>query len=48
MRQFSFILQDELLISVRYKKLASFDASIKKLLASPREYKQDTLYFHKL
>lgn len=35
----SFILQDELLISVRYKKLASFDASIKKLLASPREYK---------
>ena len=35
----SFILQDDLLISVRYKKLASFDASIKKLLASPREYK---------
>ncbi|WP_066354799.1 magnesium/cobalt transporter CorA [Aliarcobacter skirrowii] len=35
----SFILQDDLLISVRYKKLASFDASIKKLLASPREYR---------
>ena len=35
----SFILQDDLLISVRYKKLASFDASIKKLLSSPREYR---------
>ena len=35
----SFILQDDLLISVRYKKLASFDASIKNLLSSPREYR---------
>ena len=34
----SFILQDDLLISVRYKRLASFNASIKKLLATPREY----------
>lgn len=35
----SFILQGDLLISIRYKKLASFNTSIKKLLASPREYK---------
>ncbi|MBL3519445.1 magnesium/cobalt transporter CorA [Aliarcobacter lanthieri] len=35
----SFILQEDLLISIRYKKLASFNTSIKKLLASPREYK---------
>lgn len=34
----SFILQGGLLISIRYKELASFNASIKKLLASPREY----------
>ncbi len=34
----SFILQGDLLISIRYKKLASFNTSIKKLLASPREY----------
>ena len=34
----SFILQDDLLISIRYKRLASFNASIKKLLATPREY----------
>ena len=34
----SFILQDDLLISIRYKRLASFNASIKKLLATPRGY----------
>lgn len=35
----SFILQGHLLISVRYKNLVSFSTSSKKLLASPREYK---------
>lgn len=35
----SFILQGELLISVRYKKLQSFNTFTKKLLTSPREYK---------
>lgn len=35
----SFILQGNLLISVRYKQLASFNVFSKKLLASPREYK---------
>lgn len=34
----SFILQEDLLISIRYKRLASFNASITKLLATPREY----------
>ena len=35
----SFILQKNMLISVRYKNLASFNTFTKKLLASPREYK---------
>ena len=35
----SFILQGEFLISVRYKKLKSFDTFTKKLLLSPREFK---------
>ncbi|MFX4211961.1 magnesium/cobalt transporter CorA [Aliarcobacter butzleri] len=35
----SFILQSELLISVRYKKLQSFNTFTKKLLTSPREFK---------
>jgi magnesium transporter len=35
----SFILQGSLLISVRYKKLQSFDTFTKKLLISPREFK---------
>ena len=35
----SFILQGSLLISVRYKKLKSFDNYTKKLLLSPREFK---------
>ena len=35
----SFILQGPLLISVRYKKLQSFDTFTKKLLLSPREFK---------
>ena len=35
----SFILQVNLLISVRYKKLQSFNTFTKKLLISPREYK---------
>ncbi len=35
----SFILQGSLLISVRYKKLQSFDTFTKKLLLSPREFK---------
>jgi len=35
----SFILQGALLISVRYKKLQSFDTFTKKLLISPREFK---------
>lgn len=35
----SFILQDSLLISVRYKKLQSFSTFTKRLLTSPREYK---------
>ncbi|MCT7633936.1 magnesium/cobalt transporter CorA [Aliarcobacter butzleri] len=35
----SFILQGELLISVRYKKLQSFNTFTKKLLISPREFK---------
>ncbi len=35
----SFILQGSLLISVRYKKLKSFDTFTKKLLLSPREFK---------
>ena len=44
----SFILQDDLLISVRYKKLASFDASIKKLLSSPREYRNGYSIFSQI
>ncbi len=39
MRRFLLFYKMNLLICVRYKKLASFDASIKKLLASPREYR---------
>ena len=35
----SFILQGNLLISVRYKKLQSFNTFTKKLLISPREFK---------
>jgi len=35
----SFILQGSLLISVRYKKLQSFDTFTKKLLIAPREFK---------
>lgn len=35
----SFILQGTLLISVRYKKLQSFDTFTKKLLISPREFR---------
>lgn len=35
----SFILQEKLLISVRYKNLASFNTFAKKLLATPRDYK---------
>ena len=35
----SFILQGPLLISVRYKKLESFNTFTKKLLISPREFK---------
>ncbi len=35
----SFILQGSLLISVRYKKLESFNTFTKKLLISPREFK---------
>ena len=35
----SFILQGNLLISVRYKKLQSFDTFTKKLLISPRGFK---------
>ncbi|WP_419770074.1 MAG: magnesium/cobalt transporter CorA [Candidatus Marinarcus sp.] len=35
----SFILHGKLLISVRYKKLASFDTFIKKLLSTPKEFK---------
>ena len=35
----SFILQGSLLISVRYKKLKSFDTFTKKLLIAPREFK---------
>ena len=35
----SFILQGSLLISVRYKKLQSFNTFTKKLLISPREFK---------
>ena len=35
----SFILQGNLLISVRYKKLESFNTFTKKLLISPREFK---------
>uniref|UniRef100_UPI0040485B8D magnesium/cobalt transporter CorA n=1 Tax=Aliarcobacter sp. TaxID=2321116 RepID=UPI0040485B8D len=35
----SFILQGTLLISVRYKKLESFNTFTKKLLISPREFK---------
>lgn len=44
----SFILQDELLISVRYKKLASFDVQLKNFYQAQESIKQDTLYFHKL
>ncbi|OCL81659.1 magnesium/cobalt transporter CorA [Arcobacter porcinus] len=44
----SFILQADLLISVRYKKLASFNASIKKLLASPREYRNGYSIFSQI
>lgn len=35
----SFILQGNLLISIRYKKLESFNTFTKKLLISPREFK---------
>ena len=35
----SFILQGSLLISIRYKKLESFNTFTKKLLMSPREFK---------
>ncbi len=35
----SFILQDNLLISIRYKNLESFNTFIRKLLNSPREFK---------
>jgi magnesium transporter len=35
----SFILQDKLLISIRYKDLASFNAFTKRLLISPKEFK---------
>ncbi|MDO9265923.1 MAG: magnesium/cobalt transporter CorA [Sulfurimonas sp.] len=35
----SFILQDDLLISIRYKNLESFNTFIRKLLNSPREFK---------
>lgn len=35
----SFILQGTLLISIRYKKLESFNTFTKKLLISPREFK---------
>lgn len=35
----SFILQGKLLISIRYKDLASFSAFIKRLLASPKEFR---------
>lgn len=35
----SFILQGKLLISIRYKDLASFSAFTKRLLASPKEFR---------
>ena len=35
----SFILQGELLISIRYKNLASFSAFTKRFLTSPREFR---------
>ncbi len=35
----SFILQENLLISIRYKKLASFNTFTRKLLNSPKEFK---------
>jgi magnesium transporter len=35
----SFILQDKLLISIRYKDLASFTSFTKRLLSSPKEFK---------
>jgi magnesium transporter len=35
----SFVLQDDLLISIRYKNLESFNTFIRKLLNSPREFK---------
>jgi magnesium transporter len=35
----SFILQDDLLISIRYKNLESFNTFIRKLLNSPKEFK---------
>ncbi len=35
----SFILQDNLLISIRYKKLESFNTFTRKLLNSPKEFK---------
>lgn len=41
----SFILQDALLISVRYKKLQSFSTFTKRLLTSPREYKNGSSIF---
>lgn len=41
----SFILQGNLLISVRYKNLTSFNTFSKKLLASPREYKSGYTIF---
>jgi magnesium transporter len=44
----SFILQDALLISVRYKKLQSFSTFTKKLLTSPREYKNGYSIFSQI
>jgi len=44
----SFILQGDLLISVRYKNLASFNTFVKKLLASPREYKNGYSIFSQI
>ena len=41
----SFILQGSLLISVRYKKLESFNTFTKKLLISPREFKNGYAIF---
>ena len=41
----SFILQGALLISIRYKKLESFNTFTKKLLMSPREFKNGYAIF---